>query len=158
MHIRPAGIPEAAAIAAMIARAIREAGGADHFSQPGAIAAWVGPKSATHVEAWLSTPGAVGYVAIETEHIIGFGHADKSGFIHNLYVSPDAQGRGVGAALLARLEDDLIGLRLSAARLEASVTAQRFYEKRGYRVIDNLPSRNGLAPTCVLERRLAEGE
>jgi GNAT superfamily N-acetyltransferase len=158
MHIRPAEIAEADAIAAMIARAVVAAGAADHFNQPGPIAAWLGQKSKSHVQAWLSTPDAFGYVAMDDNHIIGFGHADKSGFIHNLYVSPDAHGRGVGAALLGCLEQRLIGLRVEVARLEASVTAQRFYEKRGYRVSAHLPSRDGLAATCVLTRALAQGE
>jgi ribosomal protein S18 acetylase RimI-like enzyme len=67
---------------------------------------------------------ALGYAAVTRSHL------------ENLFVDPAAQGRGIGAALLAavevRLADrfDLVTLRC----LHANRSARRFYDRHGYAV------------------------
>lgn len=54
------------------------------------------------------------------------------GTLVRLYVDPNAQGQGIGGALLAEAE---AGMARAAARrieLESSLSALAFYEKRGY--------------------------
>ena len=60
--------------------------------------------------------------------------------IKRLYVRPHARGRGVGGALLDRLEREAAGRGYGAVRLETGLRqpeAIRLYERRGYRTIDN---------------------
>ena len=55
----------------------------------------------------------------------------REGFIHHLYVAPAWQGRGIGAALLARCERDH-GLPLALKCVQANARARRFYERNGF--------------------------
>src|SRR5437588_311572 len=60
--------------------------------------------------------------------------------IKRLYVRPHARGRGVGGALLDRLEREAAGRGYGAVRLETGLRqpeAIRLYERRGYRTIEN---------------------
>ncbi len=55
--------------------------------------------------------------------------------LNDLFVSPDARGRGLGEALLAAarafaIDDDAKGLMLATAM--TNTTAQRLYERSGY--------------------------
>jgi GNAT superfamily N-acetyltransferase len=67
---------------------------------------------------------------------VGFGQLDlPNGEIQAVYVSPDAQGRGVGGALLAHLEH--LARREGAARitLKATLNAEAFYAAHGWRTV-----------------------
>jgi GNAT superfamily N-acetyltransferase len=53
--------------------------------------------------------------------------------INRLYVLPEAQGKGIGTALLASVEQALLALGLRGVfSLESSLNARGFYEKNGY--------------------------
>lgn len=64
--------------------------------------------------------------------IVGIGAA-RGDEVWLLYVDPDWAGRGVGSALLARMEDDIRKRGHATLRVESSLAAQAFYEKHGYR-------------------------
>jgi len=52
-----------------------------------------------------------------------------------MYVRPGARGRGVGRAILGRLEDEARGRGVARLMLEtgdAQVAAMRFYERAGF--------------------------
>ena len=70
-------------------------------------------------------------VAEEEGEIIGFADMDE-GYLDRLYVHKDFQGRGVASALCDRLESESGADVLS---VYASLTARKFFEKRGYVVI-----------------------
>jgi len=61
----------------------------------------------------------VGYVAVSRNHV------------ENLYVDPAAQGRGVGAALLAAVEERLVG-PVTLRCLVVNTRARSLYERCGY--------------------------
>src|SRR4051812_29217927 len=61
---------------------------------------------------------------------IAFGH----GWVNQLYVAPSFQGRGVGTELLAIAMRQNRSLQLWA--FEVNESAIRFYERRGFRVIE----------------------
>ena len=70
-------------------------------------------------------------VAEEEGKIIGFADMD-GGYLDRLYVHKDFQGRGVASALCDRLESES---RADVLSVYASLTARKFFEKRGYVVI-----------------------
>lgn len=96
------------------------------------------------IEAWIerlkpeSYRGVVrrgGVVVAEYESgTVGFGQIDVANAeIQAVYVSPDAQGHGVGAALLAHLENLAEREGLRHLTLKATINAEPFYLARGWR-------------------------
>ncbi len=70
-------------------------------------------------------------VALDGENIIGFGDIDDTGYLDRLYVHSDYQGKGVAAAICDQLERSVQGSIIT----HASITAKPFFEKRGYKVV-----------------------
>jgi putative acetyltransferase len=64
--------------------------------------------------------------------VAGWG-AIRGHYLEGLYTAPEYAGRGVGAALLDRLEALMRGRGLAAVHAEASSNAKAFYLRRGYR-------------------------
>jgi GNAT superfamily N-acetyltransferase len=103
------------------------------MSSYGQILRWLQPileDPATPLEAVEWTLVAVedaddeavlGYVAVTRRHI------------ENLYIDPPAQGRGVGAALLAAVGERVDGT-ITLRCLLHNPKARRFYERHGYAV------------------------
>jgi ribosomal protein S18 acetylase RimI-like enzyme len=71
---------------------------------------------------WVARLGArvVGYMLIDGEHL------------DHLYVHPEAQGQGVGAALLDKARS-LSPRRLALVTFQRNAGARTFYEKHGFR-------------------------
>jgi len=65
---------------------------------------------------------------------VTLGRADDHFELEHFYLTPDCQGRGIGAAVLARLlaEADAAGLPIRLGVLQRSPAA-RFYERHGFR-------------------------
>lgn len=57
----------------------------------------------------------------------------KLGYIHALYLTPEAHGRGLGLRLLEILVDRAKLERAKAVKLESSITAHNFYLKFGFK-------------------------
>jgi ribosomal protein S18 acetylase RimI-like enzyme len=101
-------------------------------SSYGAVLTWLAPileDPATPLEDADWTVCAVdgdrvlGYVAVTARHI------------ENLYIDPAAQGRGVGARLLAAVEERIAERPLTLRCLTVNPDARRFYERHGYVVV-----------------------
>lgn len=83
----------------------------------------------------------------------GFSAANpEDGFLWALFVAPEAEGRGLGAALLAAALDDLRAAGLTRARLETDpgTRAEAFYRRRGWE-----PRGRNAKGEAVMERTLA---
>lgn len=78
-------------------------------------------------------------VARAGDAILGWAaREDMDNIISDLWVAPDAQGQGVGAALLAALEDAIAKQGFGFVELETfagNAGAVRFYERQGYEAI-----------------------
>lgn len=71
--------------------------------------------------------------ALEEERVVGF-IAFREDWIDHLYVSPGAQGRGLGAALLAVAK--AAHPRLCLWTFQGNLPARRFYERRGFVLVE----------------------
>ena len=70
-------------------------------------------------------------VAVENEVIVGFGDIDRTGYLDRLYVHSGYQGKGIATAICNRLESAVQENIVT----HASITAKPFFEKRGYKVV-----------------------
>lgn len=64
--------------------------------------------------------------------VVGTGRLLPDGTIGRMAVAAQARGRGIGAQVLARLEERARVRRLDAVELHAQVHARTFYERAGY--------------------------
>ncbi len=78
------------------------------------------------------------YVVEEDGRIIGcgaigpcWGKEDES-CLFTVFVHPDCQGKGIGRAIIEKLEQDEFALRARRIEIPASITGLPFYLKMGY--------------------------
>jgi|SRR5581483_635224 len=101
---------------------------------PAQVSAWAPAIPAS--ERWHARLAASEtVVAAEADRVLGFASLEADGHIDLLYCDADCIGRGVGSALLARLEAGARRRALARLYTEASITARPFFERRGYRVL-----------------------
>jgi putative acetyltransferase len=92
-------------------------------------AAWFRAALAGEAYAFEEDGRVLGYAVVREDEL------------HDLYVAPDAQGRGVGSALFDRVREARpLGFRLWVFR--DNDRARRFYEARGCRPIDATDGHN----------------
>jgi GNAT superfamily N-acetyltransferase len=73
------------------------------------------------------------YVAILNESLVGTGMLDNAtGQVDAVFVRPDRMGRGVGSAMMAHLESQAMGSRLTRLTLDSTLNAAPFYRKCGF--------------------------
>lgn len=96
------------------------------------IAAWIAFRPPEAYRSALASRHL--FVAERADAIVGFGQFDPArGEVEACYVSPDAVGRGVGADLLARMEEAARAAGHAVVRLNATLNAESFYARHGYR-------------------------
>jgi GNAT superfamily N-acetyltransferase len=112
------------------------------------IDAWTGSKRAEHYVRAMEAGEAV-FVAESAGHLLGFA-ALRGDCILAVYVSADHQRRGIGAALLAALEDNARLRRVAELHLESTLNAVNFYTSRGYLLIQpSIRVMHGVDVPCV---------
>ncbi len=122
---------------------------------------WHAPRA---LEARLGRPNTEFVVADDGSRILGMAFAGAGGAdgkmvsLHQLYVHPDAQGRGIGRDLLGEIE----GCFPSATRMrleveEANYQAVAFYERHGFAKVGSTEGKDGDfgIPAAVYEKALA---
>ncbi|MDA5557118.1 GNAT family N-acetyltransferase [Shimia sp. MMG029] len=73
------------------------------------------------------------WVAEDAGKVCGF-VAAQQGWVHALYLAPDARRRGVGSALLKQVQRDAEELQLWC--FQANEAAQRFYAASGFHIAE----------------------
>jgi putative acetyltransferase len=76
------------------------------------------------------------FVAVMEGRIVGMAEIERDGFIDYFYVHPDWQGRGIGKALLKRVEGEAEKLGAGRIFADVSVTAKEFFLARGFRIAE----------------------
>jgi GNAT superfamily N-acetyltransferase len=98
---------------------------------PREIAAWSSLPALYH--AWAMTAGGERYVVAERGGaIVGYA-AVRAAEVSALFVRPGAARRGIGAALLARVERGARRRGVRRLRVDAALPAIAFYVSRGFR-------------------------
>jgi L-amino acid N-acyltransferase YncA len=98
---------------------------------PEEIQAWAVPKRLESYQESIRINEF--FVAEEDGIIIGFGVLNpEDTVVEAVYVSPGAGRRGIGLALLRKLEERAHALGLGVLRLNASLNAVPFYKRAGY--------------------------
>ena len=110
-------------------RAIR--GIANSHYTPEEVEAWASPRKPEHYAEAIRNKEF--YVAEEEGAVIGFGTLNpEENEIEAVYVSPQVVRRGVGSAILVRLEERARDLGLKTLKMDASLNAVPFYRSAGY--------------------------
>lgn len=100
-------------------------------------------------------------VAEESGRVVGVvvytlrGTFDHSGYVRAVGVAEDVQGRGVGGRLMDAAEEEIFQAGPNVFLLVTSTNtgAQRFYERRGYRRVGEIPDYVRPGITEVLYRK-----
>ena len=129
-QVRPAGASDADGIWRVHNESIR-ALCRGHYGER-EIAAWIAFRPPEAYRSALASRTL--FVAEREGEIVGFGQFDPArGEIEACYVSPDAVHRGVGSDLVLRMEDEARAKGHEVVRLNATLNAETFYARLGYR-------------------------
>jgi putative acetyltransferase len=130
VRLRPAREADRQALWGIHSRSVKELCRGAYSSRE--IATWV---ALLRPERYLR-PGQVVLVAEHARLLVGFAQFNPpAGELEALYVLPEAAGAGVGSALLGAVEAQALEAGVVRLRLDASLNAQAFYERRGYQPV-----------------------
>jgi GNAT superfamily N-acetyltransferase len=133
IEIREAMDADAVEAINTLRRSITELCVADHQNNPCEVEDWLSNKTVETWRQWITRDDATVLVVERDRKIVGVGMATLNGDILLNYVHPDARFGGVSKAILSGLEEVLRTRGIRRCRLEATVTAQSFYENCGFR-------------------------
>lgn len=143
VDLRPATVFDVFGISRVLTRSIRDLCTADHLDDPAKIALWTANKDPATIRGWINS-GAVLWVATLADEVSAVGGLRSEGEITLLYVDPDHTRRGLGAALLSRMEDALRAQGCAEAHLHATKTALAFYLAQGWAETSGTAEWNGI--------------
>lgn len=91
--------------------------------------------------------------------ILGFTDFEPDGHIDHFFCHHAHQGKGVGKALLQRLEEEVRSRNITRLFVEVSITARPFFEHMGYRFLhENQVVRNNVILTNFSMEKMLEAE
>jgi GNAT superfamily N-acetyltransferase len=132
IHIRPAIPNDAAAACQVLCRSITESCQQDHHNHPDTLKAWLGNKNPDSVAAWFTTPANHALVAEQGGQVVGIALLTQAGKLSLCYVLPEAQGKGIGKALLQGLEAQARSWGIGTIKMNSTATASGFFAHHGY--------------------------
>ncbi len=161
IRLEPAQPEDAAAILEIHAAAVHQTA-APYYSAE-VINSWSRlPITSDRIERvkqkWIKNPDRRVIVARQNNDTVGFGMVDKNNELQGVYVHPDFGRCGIGAKILAVLEQEAALMELSYLKADASINAEAFYRKQGFEVIEYAIHRlaSGQEMTCVKMRKTLE--
>ena len=75
-------------------------------------------------------------LAEENNTILGFAALKLSGYLNSMFVHRDYQGKGVASLLLKKIEEYARMKDISEITADVSITAQPFFPKKGYVILE----------------------
>lgn len=139
IEVRHAIPDDAEALAEVNIRSIRELCAPSGDYTEDQLEHWVSNKTPTQFLKWMSNEDMRLYTGLVNDVVSGVGLFDLSGKILLLYLVPEAQGQGLGKALLQEMENEARYWDLSKLSLESTSVARAFYESQGYRNLGPSP-------------------
>jgi putative acetyltransferase len=122
---------DAAALAKIFQRAIRQLGARDYTADQ--IKAWAGLRVTAGNLNDKYADGRSTFIAVDTaDQPVAFCDLEADGHIDMLYCDPGHAGRGVASRLLAAVEREARSLGLQRLHTEASETARPVFERAGF--------------------------
>lgn len=154
MRVRDYRREDAEAIVRLFFETVRAVNLGDY--SPEQVAAWA-PAVPDAQEWHRRMAGRCTLVVEEGDAVIAFAELEPDGRIDMLYCHKDAVGRGVGSMLYAEVEERARALGVSRLITEASLTAEPFFARKGFRVVRRQRvERLGVAlPNAVMVKDLA---
>ncbi len=145
--IRPASETDADAISDVIISALRQTNSSDYPAHIiDRVAESFGPAAVREL-----LGRRIVFVAVDGGRIVGTASLDGA-VVRTVFVAPTAQGRGIGAGLMAAVERAAAAGGIAALTVPSSITARGFYEKLGF---DELGDRfHGDERTIIMRRSL----
>lgn len=132
ISVRVATTDDADAAVDVLRRSIVELCRADHRDDQPTIDAWLDNKTVDRFSRWVENAERHTVVAEHEGTVCGVGMLGTDGVLYLCYVRPGFEGKGVGKALVAALENEARRQGLTAIRLDSTTTAEPFYEALGY--------------------------
>ena len=153
MRIRRVGRTDIPQIAQLYYETVHRVNARDY--SPGQIRAWA-PR--VYPDTWWQRRFRRYQVLVAEDvgAVVGFAELGKNGTIDCFYVHHARQHRGIGAALLARVEREARGNGNTRLRADVSITAEPFFRRMGFRVIRRQTTiyRNRAFKQAVMEKWL----
>ena len=131
MKIRPSNPQDYAGIARLHRATIRNVNSKDYPED--IIKVWSGRTNAKRFRD--SAHKCKRWVAVEKNKIVGFVDHGNDDELWGLYIHKDYVGKGIGSQLLRIAEDSLKKQGVGIIKIKATITAKKFYEKHGYKVV-----------------------
>ncbi|WP_371226349.1 GNAT family N-acetyltransferase [Pseudomonas sp. QE6] len=130
LTIRQACSDDAKAISQVIVAAVRESNGQDYPASviESVVAHFMPERVIELLEQRLV------FVALLDDKIVGTGALDGDA-VRSLFVAPQQQRKGIGQALMDRVEKAALERGIEALLVPSSLTAQAFYARLGYGVV-----------------------
>lgn len=144
LEIRIAAPTDAFAACNVLRRSISECCIVDHRNDPAILDAWLGNKTPQMVASWFESPTNFSLVAVEQGEVIGVALLTGAGKLALCYLLPEARGKGVGKALLARMEQTACNWGVKALQLHSTATGEAFFASQGYIRAGNVRSPYGV--------------
>ena len=130
LTIRQARNDDAKAISQLIIAAVRESNGQDY---PASVIEPVVANFKPQRVIELLEQRMV-FVASLNDKIVGTGALDGNA-VRSLFVAPQQQRKGIGLALMGRIERAALDRGVEALLVPSSLTAESFYSRLGYRLL-----------------------
>ncbi len=127
-----------------------------HDYAPEQIQAWAPAKLDPAL--WTSRMRGINpFVAEVNGQVVGYADLQFDGYIDHFFVSGHHPRRGIGTALMAHLLQEASTASLQALTSDVSRTAQRFFEKFGFTVVEQRqPELRGVViPNALMRLALA---
>ena len=143
IYLRPYATADNEAIFCLFYDTVHTVNAAHYPSEQ--LAVWA--RADTDSAVWCQ-PFATDYTLVaiddDTVGIVGFGNLTADGELDRLYIHKDYQRRGIATKIADGLEQQTVKQGLSRIATYASLTAQPFFEGRGYVVVrENIVKRDG---------------
>lgn len=105
-----------------------------HYSKE-QVDVWA-PLKSSEAEGWSKKFSKTNpFVAVVGEEIVGFAEFEPDGHIDCFYCHHDWIGKGVGSALMHKINEEARKQNIDKIFAEVSITAKPFFKKEGFRIV-----------------------